>query len=148
MRKLALVTAAVAAVLPALQACGAGPAPARVVRIDSGVVDTAMIFSFPYDWAGQVPGGHPAAWLGAGAFLVGNDEAPFPYLESDGAHLRLGFNGWSAQLAGRVVTLDLKSDSARAWLEQAAGLCQEPRQLPRLPASPALSGPWIPACSS
>ena len=120
MRKLAIATAAVAALLPALTACGPGPAPARVVRIDSGVADTVGVLSFPDHWSGQVEGGHPAAWLGPGRFLIGSLNALLPYQKDDGEHLQLGFNDWSARLAGRVVSLDLSKDSAFAWLAHAS----------------------------
>jgi hypothetical protein len=118
MKTRSITWAAVAALLSALPACGRGPAPARVVLLDSGLADTAEIASFPDHWAGQVMGGHPAAWLGPGSFLLAN--APVPYLTSDGGRLRPGFTGWSASVSGHVVSLDLGKDSAVAWLEHAS----------------------------
>jgi len=116
------ITAAAVALLAAITACGQGPVPARVVRIDSGVADTGSVYAFPYSWAGQVPGGHPAAWMCPEGFLFGanSHNAALPYLMSDGEHLSASFTGWAAWLSGHVVSLDLDEDSAVSWLERAS----------------------------
>lgn len=128
---------AVVVLLPTLTSCTLGPVPSRVVRIDSGVVDTAEVASFPYWWSGQVEGGHPAAWLGPGGFLLGS--VPLPYLEGDGEHVRVGFDGWSSRLSGRVVSLDLSKDSAKAWLEHASETDLKGLRLVSLPDSLSLT---------
>jgi len=141
MRTRALTTPALAALLAALASCGRGAVPARVVRIDSGVADTAEIASLPDWWAGQVPGGRPAAWLAPGAFLL--SEAPLQYSKGDGEHLALDFTGWSTRLAGRVVSLDLGKDSAVTWLERASDADLAALRLVAVSPSPPAARPAL-----
>jgi len=119
MRTRRLTTVAATLILLVLAACGRSLAPARVVRIDPAEGDIPELVSFPsMVWSGTAPGGRLAAWLSPGAVLV-RDDVAFPYLASDGEHVRLEFTRWGARLAGRIVSLDLQQDSAATWLEHA-----------------------------
>ncbi len=111
---------AVAVLLGLAAACGQDREVARVVRIETGTVDTMELLSLPYQWSGEVRGGQQVALVGPTTMLFHNDaETGFQYRKGDGEVLRLDFTDWSVRLAGQVVALNLEGDSAAAWLGQA-----------------------------
>jgi hypothetical protein len=90
----------------------------RAVWIDSNEQEANVFSSWLVYGSAPVPGQPAGLLLRDGDVLTG-DHTLLEYRASDGARLRVQAGPWCTRLAGRVVSLALAEDSARAWLRAA-----------------------------
>ena len=125
---LTLITIPAAALLILAAACSRSgeaarswslPQPVSIVSFEGGK-EWATIFPSGSQWLSGNVGGGTAGLLLRDGDLVWQENL-IVYRLSDGPKLKMAFNGWSAQLAGKVVSLSLESGTeGREWLEKAS----------------------------
>jgi hypothetical protein len=103
--------------LAALVAVGCGaPGRPRPVRIESNQ-SFSLGFPSPRTWFSTPEGGEPQGLLLRDGDVVVGDSAVFQYVAGDGPVLNVASDAWSTRLSGKIVTVELESDTAWRWLE-------------------------------
>lgn len=114
-----LAVPVLAVIVSMLAACGSGPEPDRVVRVESNVVWTEWHQSLR-GWGAQFADGEASLLLLRPGALLMSEDAIVPYRTSDGDTLDLRVADGRTVLSDEVVVLNLDEDSAVAWLGRAS----------------------------
>jgi len=100
--------------------CGAEWQPPRIVKIEAADAWASLPLTYLI-WSSRKVGGWPMAILARPGDLLMSKEAIVPYLNTDGATLKLGGEDGILRLGETVVSLWLSGDSkAWQWLEGAS----------------------------
>lgn len=93
--------------------------PPRVVRIESKE-PVASLFPSWVAWLSGGEEGTPQALLLRDGDYLFAENAPIPYLASDGQVLKLDSSDWRVQIGGTTVSVMLTQDGGLEWLQKAS----------------------------
>ncbi len=92
----------------------------KVVSVEGGESWYSLSPQYGLLFAPAKEGGPTPMLLQDGDLVVGKDSQPFAYRAADGASLAVSNDAARTMVAGKTVSVALKSDEAWAWLEKAA----------------------------